>query len=529
LEAAETVGAGDGIEEDEVLDLLSSLADKSLVITETTADGGVRYRMLEPVRQYAGERLRESGEADELHRKHAALVLELAEKTRAELRGPQQRTWLGWLETEHDNMRAALGWSLERNDELGLRLGCALWPFWTRHEHLSEGRRWLEVGLARSSTAPVSVRAAALVGAGWLAESQGDYERARVAYEESLELYRRLGDEEGTADSLGKLGSLKLSLGEDEQAKALLEESLVLLQTLEDNRGMLFGVLNDLGSLADRQGDTARAVALYEEALLLSREHGDAYGIAIALGNMGLTTLVYGDSERATALLEESLTLFREVEDTLDVAICLINLGLAVLIKGDHQRATELLHESLALARELGDRLSIAECLEAVAGVVGAQGNSKRAVRLWGTAQALRDDLGAPLPADQRTILEPYLTAARARLDKGAWEMAFAEGRAMPLEEAVEYALSTEESTPPASPAPEQASAGAQTPNLSRREEEVAALVARGLTNRQIASELSISEYTAATHVSKILKKLRLSSRSQLSAWVTERGLPPSD
>jgi DNA-binding CsgD family transcriptional regulator/tetratricopeptide (TPR) repeat protein len=405
--------------------------------------------------------------------------------------------------------------------------------------YLSEGGRWLELGLARCSTAPPSVRATALVQAGWLAQSQGDYERARATYEESLKLYRRLGDEEGIANSLGKLGSLTLLLGEDEHAKALLEESLASLRRLEDERGVTFGVLNDLGTLADRQGDTARALDLYEEALSLSQESGDAYGIALALGNMGFTKLVYGDTARSVSLLEESLALFREVEDTMDVAICLVNLGLGVLGNGDHQRAVGLLHESLALACGLGDRLGIAQCIEAMAAVAGAQGKSERAVRLWRAAQALREDLGTPLPADERKILEPYLAAARSRLGEEAWEAAWEEGRKMILEEAVEYtlsgkeaveyALSSEESTPPASPAPEKASAGAQPPNLSRRETEVATLVARGLTNRQIASELSISEHTVATHVANMLKKLGLKSRAQLGSWLTERRLSPSD
>ena len=240
---------------------------------------------------------------------------------------------------------------------------------------------------------------------------------------------------------------------------------------------------------------------------------------------MGFTTLVYGDTDRATVLLDESLALFREVEDTMDVATCLVNLGLAVLVNGEHKRAVGLLQESLALTpRGLGDRLGIAECFEAMAGVSGAQGKSKRAVWLWGAAQALREDLKTPLPDDERMILEPYLDAARSQLGEAAWEKAFAEGRATEPENVVGFALSEKEAADSTSPtAKRRSKTGERQAALTRREEEIATLLGQGLTNRQIASDLSISEHTAATHVRRILKKLGLTSRSQIGSWLTQQ------
>jgi non-specific serine/threonine protein kinase len=185
-----------------------------------------------------------------------------------------------------------------------------------------------------------------------------------------------------------------------------------------------------------------------------------------------------------------------------------------------------LSEESLKLLQKAEDKQHIADCLEIMAGGAGAQGQAHRAARLWGAAEALREEIGLPMQPEDRKLLDPYLAAARSSLDEVVWQAALAEGRAMIPEQAIEYALSAEE--PIASP-PVAHRSGGGSAALTPREEEVAVLVSRGLTNRQIASELSISEHTVATHIAKILKRLGLSSRSRLSAWVAERRLPLSD
>jgi predicted ATPase/DNA-binding SARP family transcriptional activator/DNA-binding CsgD family transcriptional regulator len=516
LEAAEVVGAGEDIERGDVLDLLSRLLDKSLVATESGERTVLRYGMLEPVRQYARERLEASGKAEEVRCQHASFYLELAKEAEPKLIGPQQRLWLDRLEREHDNLRAVLSWSLECGDDLGLRMAGALWRFWYARGYLSEGQRWLEEVLARSGSAPALVQAKAFRGLGWLAEAQGDHERASAAYEKSLRIYRSAADEAGVAASLGGLGSVALSQGDHERATALLEESVTLLWKSRKERDVA-SVLNTLGALASYKGDQARAMSFFEEALKLSRKAGDVQAIAVSLSNLGLTKLLHDDPERSTALLEESLALFREVGDDLDIAICLTNLALAALLEGDHERVTGLVVEGLGLIQKAGDKQRVADCLERMAGVAGARGQAPRAARLWGAAQALREEMGVPLPVDERKVLEPYLAAARSQLEKGSWEAALIEGRAMTAERAVEYALSGEQEARTTTSGPKESLASEKWAGLSRREREIALLVARGLTNRRIASKLVISERTVEHHVANILRKLDLRSRAQIT------------
>jgi predicted ATPase/DNA-binding SARP family transcriptional activator/DNA-binding CsgD family transcriptional regulator len=522
LEAAETVGTGDGIEESQVLDLLSRLVEKSLVLTESTEAIEMRYRMLEPVGQYAQEKLGESGVTEALRRRHAAYFLTLAEEAEPKLLGPEQTKWLERLETEHDNLRAALKWLLGRGDELGLRLAGALSRFWYIRGYLSEGRRWLEEGLAVGGGMVVSPeRAKALAGAGWLAEAPGDYEWARAAHEESLGIYRRLGDEKGIASSLANLGRVALFQGDQERASELLEESLAVLRESR-NEWDLSRVLTSIGIIALRRGDHDRAVSSFEEALSLHRNAGDVRGVAVSLNNLGFAMLFCGDNKRAMTLFEEALARDRENRDVEGIATSLVNLGLAALSRGMIGRAAKLLEESLTVLQEVQNKHATVECLEAMAAVAGAQGQIRRAARLLGVTQAVRENIGAPLPPNERALLEPYLANARAGLEEAAWEAACAEGRDMGFEEAVEYALLAEEPAPSALPPPDQPSVGRQVGALTRREKEVATLVARGLTNRQIASELVLSERTVDHHVSNILKKLKLSSRARVATWLAE-------
>ena len=524
LEAAESVGAGVDIEGEDVLELLSLLVDKSLVVAEESWESGARYRLLEPVRQYAREKLEESGEAEAIGRRHAEFFLTFAEEAEPELNGPRQAEWLDRLETEHDNLRAALSSALGRGMDLGPRMAGALCLFWYTRGYLSEGRTYLEA-VAKSDKIPATLRAKALDGLGWIAEPQGDYERARVAYEESLRLYRSSNDKMGVANVLGDLGSLALDRGDLEQASSLLEESLTLHREL-GSREDVIGILDGLGVLASAQGDREQSISFFNEALTLSRGTGNVRRTAASLGNLGITMLVHGDPEAATALLEESLELYREIGDSSSIAIGLMYSALAALTQDDHERVQALGEESLTLLQRAEDRQHIADCLEIMAGGFGAQGMAQKAARLWGAAEALREEIGVPLQPEDRKLLDPFLAAARSSLGEVAWQATLAEGRVMMPEQAIEYSLSAEKPAPPPSVARR---SGRDSAALTPREEEVALLVSRGLTNRQIASELSISEHTVATHIAKILKRLNLNSRSRLSAWMTERGLTLSD
>lgn len=369
---------------------------------------------------------------------------------------------------------------------------------------------------------PVTLRARALNGLGWIAEPQGDYERARLAYQESLKFYRMSNDMRGVANALGDLGSLALDRGDYEGATSLLEESLTLHRELESREDVI-GILDSLGVLASAKGDREQSISFFNEALELSRASGNVRRTATSLGNLGFTMLVHGDTEQATKLLDESRALFRDIGDSTNFAIGLMHSALAALIRGEFGRVQLLGEESLQLLQKAENRQHIADCLEVMAGAAGAQNRPRRAARLWGAAETLREEIGVPLQPEDRKVLDPYLATARSSLGEIVWQTTLAEGRAMTLEQAIDYSLSPEN---PVSPPPITHRSDRDTVVLTPREEEVAALVAQGLTNRQIASELSISEHTVATHITKILKRLGLNSRSRLSAWVAERRLP---
>jgi DNA-binding CsgD family transcriptional regulator/tetratricopeptide (TPR) repeat protein len=491
LEAAETVGAGGGIDEEDALEVLSKLVDKSLVVAEMrAADVVVRYRMLEPIRHYARERLEEVGEADTVRRRHASFFLALAEEAEPALRGAQQQAWADRLEAEHDNLRAALGWSLEKEPETTLRLAGKLARFWEIRSHFLEGSGWLEASLRHSgrveAATDVATRANLLSEAGTFAFHRADFERAIELHGEALELYRELGDDSGVA----------------------------------------FALLC-LGAQYSEQGDHERAAPFLEEALSLSREVGDKRTIVHALHNLAEVERQRGDYERAKTLGMQSVSLAREVEDKWMLGICVGWVGMLAVWSGEeHDDLAEgFLKEGLALDREIGNWGYGAYCLEGFAGLAGAKGQGARAARLWGAAEALRSNIGAPLPPEPRPYYERSMAAARARLEEGTWEAAWKQGMAMSLEEAVEYALFSREepALDPTSPDPQQSQAGEAPSELTRREQEVMVLVSRGLTDRQISTRLGISERTASNHVAKILRKLGLSSRTQLASWATER------
>jgi predicted ATPase/DNA-binding SARP family transcriptional activator/DNA-binding CsgD family transcriptional regulator len=532
MEVAEAVCSGGVIEQDDVLDLLGGLVDKSLVIAGASTGGVVRYRMFRPIRQYARERLEASGEAEAVGDRHTAAFLALAEEAGPELAGPEQRLWVERLEGEHDNMRATLSWLLERGkDELGVRLCAALWRFWYVRGYLSEGIRCMERALASGDSEASPVRVKALEGMGWLTQGQGDTALAEATYKEMLELSQELNDKGNVATALNSLGTIALTHGNNERARALLEENLAVLRQLEEENAdttlKRFHALNLLAySALNEEGDYVKATELLKQSLALAREAGDANRVGATLLNLGYAELMQENYERAMAFSEEALMVANSLGNA-GVEIfpeARVNLGLAALGQGEHERAAASFEEALAIAQKVGVKASVINALEGMASLAVAVEEATRAAHLWGAAEAAREATGIALPPGDRALHEPYLASARSRLGEAAWEEALAEGRAMSLEEGAEYALS-EEKEPPA-PAvtgpPEEPPADEPPAALTPREKEVALLIARELSNRQIASELMLSEHTVATHVRNILKKLGLYSRTQIAAWFTE-------
>jgi predicted ATPase/DNA-binding SARP family transcriptional activator/DNA-binding NarL/FixJ family response regulator len=486
LEAAEEVCSGEGIDEGEVLDLLSKLVDKSLVVTEARAEqqeeDASRYRMLEPIRQYAREWLEEYGEAEAVRGRHAASFVALAERAWPELRGPRQVRWLKRLETERDNVRGAMRWLLGKGEsQTAARIGWALWLFWWVHSHFTEGRRWMEEALVKGVTMPASARAKALFVAGKMAQGQADWRAADPLLEESALLFEKEGDKLGSALALATIGLVAVGQGHPEQGIDLIQEGADLLLGL-----------------------------------------GEEHFASVTLSFSAVACFGRGDHERAKQLAEQGLGLARKIGNAHATSIACHAGATVAQAEGDGERVKGLLQEGLECAAESGEVSNVAYCFRGLAASAASEGRLVRAARLWGAAEALLEKIEAAayIYAANRSVYRDQVSAARIRLDAEAWQAAWAVGRAMPREQAVEYALSEEEDreAPSLTPVPEQPPppSGEPAETLTAREREVAVLTSRGLTNRQIARVLSISEHTAANHVSKVLKKLGVRSRAQI-------------
>ena len=509
LEAAEAVGAAGS-----VLDLLSGLVTKSLMFAESTDAGDVRYTLLEPVRQYAQEKLEDSGEAEAASRRHAEYFVALAEEAEPELVGPRQVEWFARLDAEHGNVRAALSWALEQGEtEPVLRLAGALRPFWFARGYYGEGRRWLEEALSKAGPVSAATRVKALEALAFLADQEEDMRTAEKAAEEGLRLSAHAEVGGGVVASLrGTLGDVALMRGDYEGAKESFESGLALYQEAGDRRGSAW-ILGGMGLLAWEQGHQERAKELFEEVLVLARELDDGLTIGTCISVLGFILMMEGDSERATALNQEAMALLRDRGHRGMLVRVVDNQGWVALLEGDHDRARAIFEENLVLCKDLNDRVVFSMSLEALACVAAAVGEAARAATLLGATEALLE-VGYHLYSQEWALREPYLASARSQLHETAWQVAWAEGRAMSMEQATEYALSAETPAASSSLAPDQHSPEPRP--LTRREREIAALVARGLTNRQIASGLVISEHTARQHVKNILKKLGLHSREQV-------------
>jgi len=402
LEATERVCAGDVGEDGDVLDLLTSLADKSLVMVQQN-DGHSRYRLLETVRQYARERLLESGGGEAVRDRHRDYFLALAEEAAPKLTGAEQGEWFERLEEEHDNFRSALGWSLsEAGSGAGLRLCASLQRYWINRGHLSEGRDSCVRALGKAGAeGRTTERAKALTGVGLLAYWQGDYPAARAQHEEGLAIWRQLGDRRGIGISL-----------------------------------------NNLGMVARSQGDYASARALYDESLAIKRELGDRWGVAASLNNLGNLAAEQGDYRGSRAQLEESLAIWQGMGDRGAVGTTLENLGNVAYEQGELAAARTLHVESLTLRRQVGDKLGVVISLERLAAVAASLGSPLRAARIWGAAERIRAEVGSALEPKERSQLDLRVAAAGEALgDDAAFDSAWQDGRSLTLEQAIDIAL----------------------------------------------------------------------------------------
>jgi predicted ATPase/DNA-binding CsgD family transcriptional regulator len=512
------------------LGTVAALVDQSLVQRVPTDGGEPRLAMLETIREFGLELLVAGGEETAARRIHAAYFRRLAEDAEPGLRGPDQQGWRDQLEADLDNLRAALAWGTgdpagAQDAEHGLRLAGALWYFWFQRGLPGEGRRWLTRALDRVPGGGAD-RAQALLGAGTLAWRQGDFAAARVHLDESVACWRETTDRRGLAEALHVLGHVRFDERDLVAAEALFQESLAAYRKAGDTLGGL-PVVADLGLVAYHRGDHAAAGAVFEESLALFRRHGLKDRAAGVLNQLGDLARLAGDDDRAAELYQESLELWRELRGTPGIASALHKLGQVRRSTGDLTRAYGYLAESLTLQRELGNTQGIGECLAGLAGTVAATGQPERATRIFAASMALLTTIGVPLaPADQ-AALDRDMAATRRRLAPRVWESHWAAGRVLSSAQAIGLALTDDRAAagPGRSAGPGPAPCPGPGPALSRREREVTALIARGLSNREISAALVIAEKTVGNHVDHIMTKLGLRSRTRVAVWAIEHGL----
>jgi len=476
----------------DILDGLTALANKSLILVKREQGHEARYRLLETIRQYAYEKLTEADEAEQVRGRHLEYFRSLAEQAEPELTGPNQVTWMNRLELELGNLRAALGWGVERHVEAGLRLASALWRFWEAHGYAHDGCDWLAQLLVRGETlGRAAGRAKALSVHSHLTMRLGDNDRVRMLAAESLDLYRELGDRRGIAFSLLALGQAASLQDDYAVGQPAIMESTVLYRELADKLGIadalsllgwfaenfnkdyaknldknyfeargyleqglaiyrelghlagIGGCLSTLGTLALWQGDLARARQWLEEGLAIQRRlgKGDASGGLIGLGQLALHERNY---EQARAYLEEGLALSQETGQQVGSRWAFAHLGYLALRQGDAARARAVFAESQQQFYAFGSKDGVAYALEGLASLAVTQGLPLRAARIYAWADAMREAIGDRRPPVEEADVDRDFAIICTQLDEATIEAACAAGRAMTMEQAIAEALDDE-------------------------------------------------------------------------------------
>ncbi|MEV0401309.1 LuxR C-terminal-related transcriptional regulator [Actinoallomurus sp. NPDC050550] len=477
LTAAEAVCSGDGIAEEEIVDLVTGLVEKSVLIREE-GPSGVRYRLLDVIRAYGRERLAESGQEATLRRRYRDHYRRLAADACANLFGSSQVEWFTRLRADHPNLRAALEHYHADPDDAPAGLGMAtdLLYYWISGYCLGEGRDWLDRGLA-ACPRPDAVRARALWTCAWVAIIQGDLDAAGTMLEEGRAIGQRLG-----------LTSV---------------QAYVALYS---------------GMIAVYRNQVEAAIPCYREAVALHRTTGDLAGLVLSLMRLALAHSLRGESARAVAAAEEGIAVCDAHGEVWHKGYTTFALGVEVWRQGDLPRAASLEQESLRFNHALDDRLGVAVGEEVLAWIAATGGNHERAAVLMGIRQRTWQAISAPLSGYGNLLRyhDECEARVRAALGEDAFRAAVRRGAAMPDDEALAYAL--EQPSPSSGP-----SGAAPGSPLTRRETEVARLIAKGMSNRQIASALVVAERTAEGHVERILHKLGFHSRTQIARWLIEQ------
>jgi predicted ATPase/DNA-binding CsgD family transcriptional regulator len=466
LEAVEAVCEGLRVD---VLTAVAGLVDKNLLVR--VSDAETRFRMLDTIREFAEERLELTGEAEAARRRHAAWFLGLAKQAERFIWSEHQMEWFARVEHAHDNVRVALEWCLSGGDEeTGVLLAASMTRFWFARGYVREGRRWGQIAASKQQVSP----------------------RARAL-------------------ALSNLAFFLMHHGERDQAVTLAEQGMALARSVGEPSLIAWSLLQ-LGLATDSAGDFERSERLYSEMLNFARQAGNDRIAILALHNIGTTMRSRGDKARARVILEEVLSMARPRNDRWLTSLATGNLGF-VLAPEDPDHALMLLEESLALAHEIGHPWLTIRRLEDLASVLASSDRGEISAGLLGAAGALRDAFGYARSSQAQADVDDASAAARERLGAEAFDVAYNKGRAMTADAAVALALGRSAPVPKERPE--------RPGGLTGREIQVAGDIARGLTNRQIAGRLGISERTVDAHVQNIRNKLGLERRVQIAAWAS--------
>lgn len=449
LEGAEAVCNTTNDLEAGIFDLTSSLVDKSLIQQRLQGNEEPRFRMLETIREYLLERLRESGEEAATKRAHAAYCLVLAEEGNPDLNDVERAAWLARCDLEHDDFRAALDWLFQTKDlDWAFRLCLALFRFWDMREHLTEGRDRLRALLQLAGESYPRERAKVSQGLGALATAQGDFETAAALLEQALAIYRELNDYSGIAVSLNALGVLERDTGDYAAAQQNFEQSLAYWRKAND-RAAIARCLHNLANVSKIRGDYDQARSALYDATQIFQEIGDRSGAAWSLNQQGDVARERGDISSARELYLQALEAFRHIGDQWGTARSLADLGSIACEQGEHLAAHESYRESLEIFARLEHRRGIARVLEGLACAALARGDASRALSLAGSAAHLREVISAPLPPAEQVNLDQRLRAAWQSLSATEGKRLWSEGWAMPLAMAIRYSLENESATAP--------------------------------------------------------------------------------
>ena len=522
LGTAESVCSGEDIAAQDILNLISSLVGKSLVVVETVGRTQARYSLLESIREYVLEKLEAAGELAQLRDRHLDHYLARTEEAAPKLGNTYQQLWLNWLEGELENLRASLAWSLESDRiEAGLRIAIAIIRFWEIHGYVQEGQVWFERLLAQvDERISLAVHVKSLAFASFIAMFLDNASAATAYGREAIALAEAAGEQgkQVLPLALAALASGARTARDFPTAFAIQERFIAWARESGDAFYLGMALLAQ-GGVSIELGSYDEARVLLDESLALARQAGDAFRSAHALNSLGDLARCQGNYPQALKAYEESAALLDEMRAQRDLASVLQNLGSTCLQLGDMERAYSYFRESMTAHQAQQNVPGKLECLVGFAATAVMAGLPGPGARLFAATAAISRQPSPPAWKATRLEFERYYELARASLTDTEFQAEQATGGAMSLEQAVDYALNL----PLKLETPQKI--GETRGDLTRREREVAMLIGQGKTNGEIATELVLSKRTVETHVSKILSKLGMTSRAQVMRWAIDHGM----